>query len=288
MAKNKVKLKLQGHEKFALREGWINKGLMIIPKNPGVFLQQDAPDVFGIGNNMVKSLRYWMRALGLTIEGGTSGVKLSPMGALVAKYDPYIENPFTLWLMHSYIAKNKGDATSWYMYFNYCDANDLEKHQIYTILLRKITQYAGEQKFSEKSLNSDIDVLLNMYSKNKIKSDPEDKNISPFSQLAMIKNTDGKYTKNHPDRRIFSEFVVLYELENMLDGREGLSIDEAVNGENGLAKIYNLTSVMANEYFDGLDAAGYIRVVRTAGLDMIYPVKMSGALKVAEEYYKNC
>ena len=42
MAKNKVKLKLQGHEKFALREGWINKGLMIIPKNPGVFLQQDA------------------------------------------------------------------------------------------------------------------------------------------------------------------------------------------------------------------------------------------------------
>lgn len=288
MAKNKVKLKLQGHEKFALREGWINKGLMIIPKNSGVFLQQDAPDVFGIGNNMVKSLRYWMRALGLTIEGGTSGVKLSPMGALVAKYDPYIENPFTLWLMHSYIAKNKGDATSWYMYFNYCDANDLEKHQIYTILLRKITQYAGEQKFSEKSLNSDIDVLLNMYSKNKIKSDPEDKNISPFSQLAMIKNTDGKYTKNHPDRRIFSEFVVLYELENMLDGREGLSIDEAVNGENGLAKIYNLTSVMANEYFDRLDAAGYIRVVRTAGLDMIYPVKMSGALKVAEEYYKNC
>lgn len=288
MAKNKVKLKLQGHEKFALREGWINKGLMIIPKNPGVFLQQDAPDVFGIGNNMVKSLRYWMRALGLTIEGGTSGVKLSPMGALVAKYDPYIENPFTLWLMHSYIAKNKGDATSWYMYFNYCDANDLEKHQIYTILLRKITQYVGEQKFSEKSLNSDIDVLLNMYSKNKIKSDPEDKNISPFSQLALIKNTDGKYTKNHPDRRIFSEFVVLYELENMLDGREGLSIDEAVNGENGLAKIYNLTSVMANEYFDRLDAAGYIRVVRTAGLDMIYPVKMSGALKVAEEYYKNC
>ena len=74
----------------------------------------------------------------------------------------------------------------------------------------------------------------------------------------------------------------------MLDGREGLSIDEAVNGESGLAKIYNLTSVMANEYFDRLDAAGYIRVVRTAGLDMIYPVKMSGALKVAEEYYKNC
>ena len=125
-----------------------------------------------------------------------------------------------------------------------------------------------------------------MYSKNKIKSDPEDKNISPFSQLAMIKNTDGKYTKNHPDRRIFSEFVVLYELENMLDGREGLSIDEAVNGENGLAKIYNLTSVMANEYFDRLDAAGYIRVVRTAGLDMVYVNTQKSVVDIMREYYE--
>lgn len=288
MTTNKVKLRLQGHEKFALREGWINKGLIIIPENPGIFLQQDAPDVFGIGSNMVKSLRYWMRALGLIVNGGSDGVKLSPMGELIAKYDPYIENPYTLWLMHSYIAKNKEEATSWYMYFNYCDANDLEKSEIYTILLRRITQYTAGQKFSEKSLSSDIDVLLNMYSKSKLKSDPEDKNNSPFSQLALIKNVDGRYTKNHPDRRIFSEFVVLYELENMMKGHDGLSIDDVVNGENGLAKIYNLTSVMANEYFDRLDAAGYIRVVRTAGLDMIYPVRMHGALKTIEEYYKNC
>ena len=37
MTKNKVKLRLQGHEKFALREGWINKGLMLIPKDSSIF-----------------------------------------------------------------------------------------------------------------------------------------------------------------------------------------------------------------------------------------------------------
>lgn len=31
MATKKVKMKLQGHEKFPLREGWINKALMILP-----------------------------------------------------------------------------------------------------------------------------------------------------------------------------------------------------------------------------------------------------------------
>ena len=64
MATKKVKIKLQGHEKFALREGWINKALMILPENPDAFTRKDATDLFGIGSNMVKSLRYWMRALG--------------------------------------------------------------------------------------------------------------------------------------------------------------------------------------------------------------------------------
>ena len=42
-----------------------------------------------------------------------------------------------------------------------------------------------------------------------------------------------------------------------------------------------------NDYFDKLDAAGYIRVNRTAGLDMIYPVKKLNPMKILEEYYKN-
>lgn len=65
MAGKKVKLRLQGHEKFALREGWINKALMILPEHPDAFTRKDATDLFGIGSNMVKSLRYWMRVLGL-------------------------------------------------------------------------------------------------------------------------------------------------------------------------------------------------------------------------------
>ena len=45
---------------------------------------------------------------------------------------------------------------------------------------------------------------------------------------------------------------------------------------------------MANEYLDKLDAAGYIRVNRTAGLDMVYPVNKVDALTVLEKFYKNC
>ena len=45
---------------------------------------------------------------------------------------------------------------------------------------------------------------------------------------------------------------------------------------------------MANEYFDKLDAAGYIHVNRTAGLEMINLVEKIKASDVLEEYYKKC
>lgn len=285
MVANKIKMRLQGHEKFALREGWINKGLMIIPSIPDAFLRKDAPDIFGIGSNMVKSLRYWMRAFGLTNENGS---ELSALGKIIADNDPYLENAFTLWLLHSCIAKNCVDATTWYMYFNHCDADDLDKEQIENILLREVTKYANGQKFSEKSLRNDVEVLLNMYSKRKDKSDPEDKNVSPFAQLGLIKNLDGKYIKNHPSRRYFSEMLVLYEVALMIGERESISIDDIVNGDNGLAKIYNMTSIMANDMFDHLDASGDLKVDRTAGLDMIYPMRKLVPEQIIEEYYKNC
>lgn len=284
MAIAKKKIRLQGHEKFALREGWINKAFIILPDNPDAFSRKDAPDLFGIGSNMVKSLRYWMRVFGLTNNNGT---ELSEMGKLLAKYDPYLEKTFSLWVMHSSIAKNLGDATTWFMFFNRCDGGELEKSEIETILFREVKKYAAGATFSEKSLNNDIDVLLNMYSKNKENVDPEDKSISPFSQLALIKKIDGRYVKCHPNKSLFSEAVVLYEISLGLMGKNSISIEELLFGEKGLAKVYNLTNVMANDYFDKLDAAGYIRVDRTAGLDMIYPVKELNPLEIVENYYKN-
>ncbi len=285
MAEEKVKLRLQGHEKFALREGWLNKGLAILREMPDAFLRKDAPDIFGIGSNMVKSLRYWMRTLGLTNANGSD---LTDLAKIILQYDPYLEKSFTWWIFHSNIARNKEEATTWYLYFNYCDADDLDKEQICAILYRELLKYAKGQKFSDKSLCNDIDVLLNMYGRVKVKTDPEDKSVSPFVQLGLVKNLNGKYVKSHPERKCFSEMTVLYELAIIMQGRDNVSIEDVIESENGLRKIYNLTPVMANDYLDKLDAVGYIRVDRTAGLDMIYSINKLSPAKIAIDYYKNC
>lgn len=279
---DKVKMRLQGHEKFALREGWISKGLDILTNEPDAFLRKDAPDLFGIGSNMVKSLRYWMKAMGLISDKG-----LTKLGEIISKYDPYIEDVFSLWILHSNIAKNLEEATSWFMYFNRCDAEELEKSQINSILLREISLYANGQTFSEKSVGNDVDIILNMYSKRNDSSDPEEKNVSPFAQLGLVKFSDGKYKKNQPEKKRFDEDIVLYELSCNISGNDGVSIERVLDDEKGLKRIYNMSGVMANEYFDRLDASGYIRVDRTAGLDMIYPLRELAPLDIIKEYYES-
>ena len=154
-------------------------------------------------------------------------------------------------------------------------------------MLREVRKYAAETVFSEKSLSNDVDVLLNMYSRSREKKDPEDKSVSPFSQLSLIKKMDGRYIKNHPNKTQFPEEIVLYELALRMIGEDGISIEDMVFGECGLNKTFNMTAVMANDYFDRLDAAGYIRVDRTAGLDMLYPVQKLDPLIVIEDFYKN-
>lgn len=280
------KIRLQGHEKFALRDGWLNKGIIMVDRDSAAFQGKNGPDIFGIGNNMVKSLRYWLRAFGLIVESPSKGASLTKFGRLILENDPYFEDIYTIWLLHSNIAKNVDEATSWFMFFNRIDVDDLEKDQIEVVLNREIAKYAIGITFSENSVKNDLDVLLSMYSKNKTLTDPEDKNISPFAQLNLVKNVDGRFSKNHPGKKIINEWVVLYELACMLEDKDFISIEDAIEGENGLSRLYQLTSIYANEMLDKLETMDYIRINRTAGLDVIYKTKDLSSLKIMEEYYK--
>lgn len=286
MASEKIKIRLQGHEKFALREGWLNKGIVQVKNNPTVFWGKESPDVFGIGNNMVKSLRYWLKAFGLIVEKGAAGAFLSECGEIIRKYDAYFEDVFTLWVLHSNIVHNAEDATAWYLFFNYCDIEDMEKEQIVRIMIRELNKYTNNMEYPEKSLRSDVDVILKMYGKSKEINDPEDKNVSPFAQLDLIKSIEGNFTKAQPDRRKVTEWNILYELARSLSAKEFISIDEITNGAGSICAIYQISSVAVNEYLDKLETMGYIRVDRTAGLDIVYRVSNMNLGSVMKEYYK--
>ena len=284
---SKIKIKLQGHEKFALRDGWLNKGIHTVKKNPMVFQGKEGPDEFGIGNNMVKSLRYWLRAFNLIYEKPGKGAFLTDLAETIDRNDPFFEDIFTIWILHSQIAKNVEEATSWYMFFNRCSIEEMPKDKLEGILLREITKYAGGQSFSDKSVKNDLDVLLSMYGKNKELVDPEDKSVSPFTQLRLIKSSNGLISKTCPENRSISEWEILYELSILMEKKDNISIEQALYGECGIVNIYQLSSVVANEMLDKLEALDYIRVDRTAGLDIIYKNTDFTPDTVMSDYYEN-
>lgn len=63
-------MKFRAHDTFFIRKGWLSKGMRCVAKKPDVFISHDENpmDVLGIGANMVKALRYWLQAVGLTVE----------------------------------------------------------------------------------------------------------------------------------------------------------------------------------------------------------------------------
>lgn len=95
--------KFRGHETFYIRKGWLYKGLKTVESNSTIFSDRaiNPADIFGMGVNMIKSLRYWLQAVGLTTEErrGYTYQLLTPMGELIFNHDKYMEEIGTLCLL---------------------------------------------------------------------------------------------------------------------------------------------------------------------------------------------
>ena len=279
------KIRIKGHEKFPLREGWLTKGLFASKDNNKIFNEITAPDTLGVGTNMVKSIRYWMQAFNLLEKKGNSEI-LSEFAETIIEKDIYFEDIFTLWMLHSNISKNRSVATSWYTFFNRFDVEEFEKEEAIKFLCTEISNMAG-QKVLENSVKDDGDVLLNMYSRfNDALDDPEDKNQSPLSILGLIKKSGNTYCKVQPDLRKIKDDVVLYEVSCLLQEKTSISIDDLVIGDNGIGRIFNLSRVTSNNYLERFDAKEFIRLDRTAGLDMIYKKDMPNPIEIIKEHYR--
>ena len=160
----KKKYKLKGHESFIIRDGWLTKGITAVERDPKLFTVNSGSDALGLGTNMAKSLRYWMKTAELTVENN-NGVFLTKIGQILYKNDPYFEDLFSLWIIHANIASNFALATSWNLFFNHMNLiSAFSRDEMFDMMQSLITEYTGEQKPSERSVQDDCSAILAMYS----------------------------------------------------------------------------------------------------------------------------
>lgn len=113
-------MKFRAHETFFIRKGWLSKVMRCVDKRYDVFVNRDENpmDILGIGSNMVKTLRYWLQAVGITKEpkAGKRIQNFTDLGELIYKYDAYVEELGTLYLLQYRFAMQKDNATAWYFF----------------------------------------------------------------------------------------------------------------------------------------------------------------------------
>lgn len=284
---NKNTVRFRGHESFIIREGWLDKGLWEVSQNPKLFFNNYGADELGVGPNMAKAIRYWMRCGGLLDETKKTEITLSSLGELLLKKDTYFEDLISLWIVHCNIVRNDTQATAWEIFFNTFDYEEFTREEmekeLFTLAIRK----ANGKKFAEKSLQDDCDAILRMYCKKEVAvTNPEEKNVSPFGVLGLLKCSNGVYSKAQPDLNRIPPEVVLYLMCDCVGIGKGMNIDELLRIEKGPGKVLNLKRTGLVELLEKLEAAGKITMNRTAGLDMVYLKDTLDKQKVIEECYK--
>lgn len=278
---NKVKLK--GHESFSIREGWLTKGIFEIKENPKAFSEKNQTDIFGIGTNMVKSLKYWLMVSSL-IEEQKKGYVLSELGQLIMEYDPYMEDIFCLYLIHSQIAQNTERALIWNIFFNKCHMKFFSKKE-----LQERIEYILESEnleYNAKILGDEISALLKTYVSEQKDDTPENNFTCPLVELKLLKKIDkDTYKKEKSSISNLDSYIVYWLILNQVKERDSINIEELLKEDNSVSNLLNLDKILLNEYLDILKRLGLITLNRTAGLNMVYINQKYTLRKIFEIHY---
>lgn len=198
-----TKLQFSGHETFPLRYGWLKKvydAVYSTPPNTAgeqrVFTPEEAIVRFGVGKNMVASMRYWALAVGIIeAERVSSGpYYLTPLAKTVFDdkgCDPWMEHPDTFWLVHWKLASTPDRTTTWYWVFNHCPHISFDRALLLEHLSR-ICHERGLKKIAQATIKRDIEVFARTYlprSETKFRDDTME---CPLAELNLIEPTGQK------------------------------------------------------------------------------------------------
>ena len=291
-------MKFRAHDTFFIRKGWLSKGMKYVHSKPDVFVAKDENpmDVLGIGANMVKALRYWLQAVGLTEEpnSGKRVQTFTPLGQSVFTNDRYIEELGTLYLLHYRLSSNKTDATAWYYFFNEFTMSEFSRDDFVEFLQRRIRMEDSDAAVAIRSLNDDFSCIINTYlpryktSPNRVA--PESNIDCPFGELGLIdilSKEKKTYRKAIPVASTISPWVALAIIVDQAGESKEISLNELLTAPCNIGKTLNLDAISMLDVLYQIERIGKIKINRTAGLDVIHILEGLTFQDCVDAYYQS-
>ena len=153
------KYTFSGHESFTCKTLWLKKGYDFIEKG----LNFNAPDAvvqLGVGKNMVSSIRYWMKAFGLSLKD-----QLTPIARYIFDTengkDPFMEDLGTLWLLHFLLVSTK-EATLYNLLFTHIQRERklFDRRQVVNFVKRVMTEDNKQGQFNENTVKRQLRLTI--------------------------------------------------------------------------------------------------------------------------------
>ena len=245
-------MKFSGHETFAIREGWLHKGLKLLIEEPELLYDEYVADWLGVGKNMSRSIRHWLEVTGLAQrEGRQAPLQETELGKLIYERDPYFVDIGTWWALHVNLVNVGDQVFTWSWFFNDFSLSRFERPMCRDRLLRYVENLRSRPP-SENTIDRDVACLLQSYARvipteNK---DPEDALECPFVELGLLSNfrTSGYYQVHQGEKEIPTHllgYALSRAFEEVGIGRQDtvdISVREAATRPGGPGRAFVLTS----------------------------------------------
>jgi hypothetical protein len=224
-------MRFGGHETFAIREGWLHKGLKMLTENPEQLVDENAADFLGVGRNMAKSISHWLLATGLAKSTHNSrvakkaDVATTEFGDLVWKHDPFFTSPGTWWALHVNLVNAPDHALTWNWFFNNFHFDRFDR----SVCLEGLKRYLDLTKQripNQRTLERDVACLLATYARviPSPDDDPEEGNECPLRELGLLSffKSSGYYQVHQGRKEIPAELIGYALAKSFSDAAEGV------------------------------------------------------------------
>lgn len=299
------KLRFSGHDTFVVRSYWPKKGYDFVKKE-GKFSAEDAVVELGVGKNMVSSIQFWMKALGL-IDEKTN--ELTPFSHFLFNdefgTDPFLEDIGSIWLLHYFLVKT--DYSSIYsLIFNELrkERSVFNKNQLTAFLKRKYSEIENNE-LNLKTIEKDISVFTRLYNKvdfQALSKDFEDEMSSLMIELELITSSiedeikEGKnkhekvewYHLHGDNRNLLPPAILLFSILDNFRDLKNIGLKRLEIEPNSPGMIFLLSKDALYRKLKELEGLyPQIIVSETAGNIVLVFTESIDQWKILKDYYAN-
>lgn len=276
-------LQFSGHETFPLRQLWLRKAFdNIFPMKPAaprsVFSDEESISRFGVGRNMVTSIRHWSLACGFMGENddGYFPTELSKRILSRDGLDPYLEHPATVWLIHWKLAGIGQKSSTWWFVFNCVVQQSFDKESLFRAMNAHVQSVP--YKVSNNTLKRDIDVCLSSYlprlahgSSNEDAAEPI---LAELPLLQQHMGLKGTFSFRHGPKPTLPDALFTYaliEFWQRYDQTSVLSFERIAHDYGSPGRVFKLDEYTVGERVAALEhlTRGMLRWTDTAGVRQV-------------------